>query len=1066
MRFYQPSSGQIFLDGTPLEDVDVHWLRRNVTLVEQHSVMFNDTIYGNIALGKPDEMLYMQDIHDAVKFAMLEKVVGGLPDGLGTELGIKGGSMSGGQKQRLALARAKIRDSPVLVLDESTSALDYVTRAAVYEALREWRKGKTTIIITHDISQIRADDFLYLLDDTRVVQEGYKKELEAEGGAFLAFLESYEEAEEGTSDADAPEYSEDDVDDSLPVNTGTLAAQRSPMPRPISAILFGQSVSEPVSIRNRESKAIDVATDPTPAQRASDYEHRELRPETLYSYVEGQDPLQVPQNGQPPVPDAFLLKELGMRPDSLTSRKLSWYGSNKRPVSLSKDFGSRTESMLSLQPTSPISLYPQPLAVPDSLPERPKTLKKSQIGRKVLSRVKAMRHKNEADKLGTSTESLPLKDILMSVWPAIGWSSHMMILGVLFFTMVHSACTPVFAWAFARLQSTYQRSSEQNDEARNYSLVILGVAIADGLSMYLMFFLSDAVAQAWSLSLKTEAMRRILVQPREFFDKEENSTSRLAETLDHFAEEARNLPGRFACIFLAIFLMVTISILWSMVISWKLALVALAMGPVLFAITRCNDMISNHWERVASNADDKISEILHETFVNIRTVRCLGLENHFRRKHQAATTEAVKVGVKRAAYCGSIYGLAFAGVIFVATLLYWYGSVLMANDEHTASTIIECFLILMLSVNHVCSMAQYITQVNISRDAGTRLLRLARLPIDSHELTGTTKIESAGDISLEKVNFTYPTRKDVQVLHDMSFSIPRGSCTAIVGSSGSGKSTIASLLLKLYPADDTTSSGQSVGGISISSHDIKTLDTGTLRSHIAIVSQTPVLFPGTIAENITYGLSPSHPETSSASVRAAAQAAGLADFIDSLPHGYTTLVGDGGTGLSGGQAQRLCIARALVRNPDILVLDEATSALDVASAGIIRETILRLVRRGRAALDPTPLSASSHTASGPNSAAGDKQDDAAGCVTEELEHAGVPVSNENSTTSVASPHGKDKVPSKQMTVVIITHAREMMAIAEHIVMLDQGRVVEQGSFSELKRRRGGAFGRLLRGETA
>ncbi|KAI4611581.1 hypothetical protein J4E81_002317 [Alternaria sp. BMP 2799] len=188
VRFYRPSSGQIFLDDVPLEDLDVKWLRQKVMLVEQHSVLFNDTIRHNLALGQLGDAVDMQDIRNAVKFAMLEPVMESFPNGLDTELGMKGGSLSGGQRQRMALAQARIGISPVLILDESTSSLDYVTRAEMLDAIRSWRKGKTTIIITHDILQIRPNDFLYLLDNARVVQQGCRKELESQNGSFSLVL--------------------------------------------------------------------------------------------------------------------------------------------------------------------------------------------------------------------------------------------------------------------------------------------------------------------------------------------------------------------------------------------------------------------------------------------------------------------------------------------------------------------------------------------------------------------------------------------------------------------------------------------------------------------------------------------------------------------------------------------------------------------------------------------------------------------------------------------------------------------------------------------------------------
>lgn len=989
VRFYHPSSGQILLDGVPVEQLDIQWLRKNITLVEQHSVLFNDTIHGNIALGETGETLHMQDILDAVRFAKLDLVVKGLSDGLNTELGLKGDSMSGGQRQRLALARAKIRDSSVLILDESTSGLDCATRAGIYEAIREWRKGKTTIIFTHDISQIRSDDFLYLLGDGRVVQKGYRKELEAQGGLFQTFIESHEEQEEHHfSDADDDGCAEYDTKTSRSPRYGTQTIQHS----------FTGWRSSQGSTRHKS------------------------------------------------LPDAgsFLTKEIDLGSGDVALERLPRFDTDEWKAHLPKEVGLRPDSILLVEYTSPTSNYPKRLSISNPMPAQPMRPKQQRKRDRILSRLRLSRYKkNTSGKPPSSTDSLSIEEILASVWPAITWRSRILIFGALMCTIIHSVCTPVFAWVFARLLGTFQESASQShNKARDYALAILGIATADGLSKYFMFFLSDVVAQAWSLSLKREALRRILLQPREFFDKEENSTSRLTETLDYFAEEARNLPGRFACIFLAMVLMVSISISWSMAISWKLALVALATGPILFTITKCNNMVSNHWEKLSSEAEDKVGEVLHETFVNIKTVRCLGLESHFRKKYRYATTEAAKLGMKRALYSGSIFGLAFTGVIFVAILLYWYGALLMSRNEYTANKVMECFLILMLSVNYISSLAQYITQINISRDASTRLLRLARLPTDSHEAAGNLPIQSITDISFKNVNFTYPSRKDTRIIHNLTFSIPHGTCTAIVGSSGSGKSTIGSLLLKLYQPDTDTTTPKN--GLWLSSQKISTLSTPSLRSRIALVPQSPVLFPGTIAQNITYGLSPSAAETSPASIRAAAHAAGLSDFIDSLANGYNTLVGTGGTTLSGGQTQRLAIARALVRNPDVLILDEATSALDVSSMNVIRETVVRLVGRKRV----SPASSSGTMGSG-----------SAG-----LSEYYVRNSEPGASSTSFSGLDKGKEERKCMTVVVITHAREMMAVADHVVVMEQGRVVEQGSFQELKRKRGSALGRALRGE--
>lgn len=204
---------------------------------------------------------------------------------------------------------------------------------------------------------------------------------------------------------------------------------------------------------------------------------------------------------------------------------------------------------------------------------------------------------------------------------------------------------------------------------------------------------------------------------------------------------------------------------------------------------------------------------------------------------------------------------------------------------------------------------------------------------------------------------------------------------------------MGSLLLSLY--ESPLSSG-GFPAISLAGVDIRNFDTPTLRSLISIVPQQPTVFPGTIHENIAYGLDETSPLRSMHSVTAAAQATGIDDFITSLPSGYQTVIGDGGVGLSGGQAQRLVIARSLVRRPQILILDEATSSLDPHSAELIRQTVTKLAKV----------------------------------------HVG-------------------------LTVLIITHAREMMAIADQVVVMEQGRIVEQGGYTELVGRTGGKLRALV-----
>src|SRR5215469_3139988 len=178
VRFYDAEHGDILVGGQSIRNFDPHWLRQNILLVEQQSVLFHGTIFENIAYGSFDDHVSVDDCQHAAEFANVWDTLEGMPEGFDTQVGSNGTSLSGGQRQRIALARARLRDPPVLVLDESTSALDQQIRLAVMEAVRRWRRGKTTIIITHDISQIFPEDYLYVMKDGFVVEEGYRKFLE------------------------------------------------------------------------------------------------------------------------------------------------------------------------------------------------------------------------------------------------------------------------------------------------------------------------------------------------------------------------------------------------------------------------------------------------------------------------------------------------------------------------------------------------------------------------------------------------------------------------------------------------------------------------------------------------------------------------------------------------------------------------------------------------------------------------------------------------------------------------------------------------------------------------
>ncbi|TKA77577.1 hypothetical protein B0A49_02831 [Cryomyces minteri] len=976
MRFYPPALGEIFLDGNSLLSLDVTWLRQNITLVEQSSVLFQETVFRNIAFGRQDHhRVSKEEVRQAAEFALLQQMINDMPDELETVVGSKGSSMSGGQRQRMALARARLRDTPILILDESTSALDHISRSLVMDAIREWRRGKTTIIITHDISQIMQNDYMYVLANGRVVQEGFRRQMEADKSShFETFLPEDQRLDQEPDEGLKHKSSHSSTSRSLSVD--------SVVPSLPHTILSQDSLEIHLDGKATVRRSFVPTIYGNPASARVPYRLAGQMSPMVTSYRTNISPTyNSPASRLSSHDDA----------QTSTSSKCTSQMSNRWSLAgteLMEKFIEKTGNLAMKSRANPLNVRRR----------RPKSaalghiLELARPSAKMRRTEQRPQPKNQAPLEGPQNETL--KSILSTIWPSLTWGSRTLLVVGFAGAFVHAVATPLFSWVFSKLLATFFVAEGRKHLATVYSLCVLGIAIGDATGSYLMHILLEYVGSCWVDGIRKEAMKRILDQPRHFFDQEENSVSRLNESLDRHAEEMRNLLGRFAAFIFIAVIMMTIAITWAMISQWKLTLVGLSIAPYVCSVTKAFGAVSGKWEARSNDASAAASAIFTETFTSIKTVRSLTLEKYFHDKYFQATQTALKTGFQRAAYSGFFFGLSDSSMSFASALIFYYGAVLAGSGTPTAS-ILQVFTMLLFSIANVSAILSFIPQMASSRDTASRILRLAQLPQDSHEHMGNTRIPHVGNIIFSDLTFSYPARPDQVILKKVKLTIPAGISTALVGSSGSGKSTIASLLVNLYSTGPIRL--DFIPELTLAGRDIKRIHTPTLRNLITIVSQTPTLFSATIAENIAYGLRDSSVRNNLASVRAAAVCAGIDEFITSLPLGYNTPIGEGGTGISGGQAQRISIARALVRKPSVLILDEATSALDVESAATIRDTIQQLVNSGTG-----------------------------------------------------------------MTVLIITHSRDMMRIAQNIVMLDQGQVVEEGGFDELMARRG-EFARLLSG---
>ncbi|KAF9817369.1 hypothetical protein IEO21_03510 [Rhodonia placenta] len=307
----------------------------------------------------------------------------------------------------------------------------------------------------------------------------------------------------------------------------------------------------------------------------------------------------------------------------------------------------------------------------------------------------------------------------------------------------------------------------------------------------------------------------------------------------------------------------------------------------------------------------------------------MGFESAFQEKFDASVDRALSTGLRGAFVEGCTYGVASALIYLAEALLFYVGAVLMARGTYTYLQMVQVLNLVVFTVSIGSQLMAFTQRIAKSVQATRDFNRLLKLSAFTDESRGVLRPTIQGSISFNNISFSYPERPDVPVLKDLSLEIADNECIAVVGSSGSGKSTLTALLQRLYEPGS--------GSITVGLNELRSTEVHHLREHVAVVSQQPNLFDATIAENISYGSKSLTLED----IQRAAKAAHVHDFIESLPKGYDTLVGENASLISGGQAQRLQIARALARPAHILILDECTSALDAANQAAVMETLQR-----------------------------------------------------------------------------------------------------------------------------
>ena len=368
-------------------------------------------------------------------------------------------------------------------------------------------------------------------------------------------------------------------------------------------------------------------------------------------------------------------------------------------------------------------------------------------------------------------------------------------------------------------------------------------------------------------------------------------------------------------------------LLWT---SWRLAIVMLAVVPVVALGATLYGRSLRKLSKQVQDALAGASEIAEESLSGIRTVRSFDREAMESARYTQAVEHSFSLARQRARV-GAIF-TGFVGILGYGAIaaVLWYGGVLLLDGRLSFGELTSFLLYTFTVAFSIAALGGLWSDFARAAGASQRVFELIDAA-PTQDSSGQRLDQPKGLIRFDAVRFAYPTRPDAMILDDFELALEPGQVVAMVGPSGGGKSTVAHLISRLYEP--------LAGALSLDGVGYAELDSGWLREQIGVVSQEPLLFASSIEDNIRFG----DPDASDAAVREAARAANAAEFIETFDEGYQTLVGERGVQLSGGQKQRIAIARAVLKDPRVLVLDEATSALDAESEHLVQEALERLM---------------------------------------------------------------------------------------------------------------------------